>query len=115
MRGRPTKAPHDKRTEQVPPIRVTLAERLTIDERAAVVGLSVTDYCRHAILDKPLQIAAARDAGYGPVLAELTRIGVNLNQIARRLNAGGKVPPDIAATINALRGLMTALDPMGAE
>lgn len=43
---------------------------------------------------------------YTPVLAELKRIGNNLNQIARKLNSGDKSPPDFTEVIAGQRTIM---------
>lgn len=111
MAGRPTKPPAEKRTEQVPPLRVTLAEKLLIEERAALAGLTVTDYCRHVVFDRPLRVDAPQSSEHGAVLAELTRIGVNLNQIARHANSTGVVAGNLAAMQAQLAALAARLDP----
>ena len=40
---------------------------------------------------------------YTPVITELKRIGNNLNQIARRLNSGGHLPPDFTEVMEGQR------------
>jgi len=68
--------------------RLTLQEMLAVRERAARAGQSLSDYARAAALG-----AAARPNGRLPFAMEpasfhqIRRLGVNLNQIARRLNA----------------------------
>jgi len=91
--------------------RLTLAELLTLRERAARAGQSVSDYARAAALG-----AAPRSRPNGrPPLAfepasfhQIHRLGVNLNQIARRLNAQDlpappELPPLLADIQAALR------------
>jgi len=77
-------------------LRLTLAELLTLRERAARTGRSVSDYARAAALD-----AAPRSRPNGYALQpasyhEIRRLGVNLKQIARRLNAQDRpAPPEL--------------------
>jgi hypothetical protein len=74
-------------------IRLTTTERATIAAAAERGGLSVAGYARSALLSAP----PVRQARRPPVerlelarlLAELGRVGSNVNQIARTLNAGG--------------------------
>lgn len=111
MAGRPRKPPAEKRTEQVPPLRVTPDEMARIELDAVRLGLTITDYCRHAALDRPVRVIVAQRADHGPILSELTRIGVNLNQIARAANATGALAADLPDTLAQLRALMVRLDP----
>jgi hypothetical protein len=74
-------------------IRLTTTERATIAAAAERGGLSVAGYARSVLLSAP----PVRQARRPPVerlelarlLAELGRVGSNVNQIARALNAGG--------------------------
>lgn len=109
--ARPTKPPHEKRTERLPYARLTVTERLAVETAANAAGLSVSEYARRAVLG--LRIEAAPPVAGVPVglLSELARIGNNLNQIARRTNVSGAVPvylPDVieqlTATLDRLAG-----------
>lgn len=82
--GRPIKLEHEKRSEQVK-TRFTLAEIDHLRTQANTAGLTLADYVRRC----SLQMRVLEKSG-GPtpqVISELIRIGNNLNQIARALNA----------------------------
>jgi len=70
--------------------RLTLEELLTLRQRAARASQSLSDYARAAALGAA---ARTRPNGRLPFAMEpasfhqIRRLGVNLNQIARRLNA----------------------------
>ena len=88
--------------------RLTLKEAVLLRERAAHAGQSVSDYARTAALG-----AAARSRPNGHALEpasfhQTRRLGVNLNQIARRLSAQDlpappELPPLLADIQAALR------------
>ncbi|GAC1632161.1 MAG: hypothetical protein NVS9B10_26310 [Nevskia sp.] len=90
----------------------TFRLRLTADEHAALQTLSArTGICRSRLARKAIrelvtgnvdllqreQIAALE------VARQLRHIGVNLNQIARHLNAEGRVGKSLSAEVAALR------------
>jgi len=95
-------------------------ERAEIEARAEKAGLTVAGYLRAVVFgkDTPQPRAARRAtieaATLQRLLAELGKIGSNLNQIARRVNQdlGFDTPifAELAAELRAaLRGLMQAL------
>lgn len=98
--GRPIKLEHEKRSEQVK-TRFTIAEIDHLRANANRAGLTLADYVRRC----SLQMRILEKAG-GPtpqVLSELSRIGNNLNQIARALNTHRQpVPPEVNAAIAQL-------------
>ena len=95
--GRPRMAKGEGRTASLPPVRITPAELAIVQEQAARAGLSLSDFSRRVILRK--RVAPAITDTDEAALAELARIGVNLNQLARRANASGKVPPQLAEAL----------------
>ena len=65
--------------------RLTPAEALTLKANAAAAGLTVSEFCRRRILGLTVTPPAARaDAA---LIAEVNRIGVNVNQLAHAFNA----------------------------
>ena len=66
--------------------------------KAKEAGLSVNEFI--ITCSQRLQIDCT---DYTPVIAELKRIGNNLNQIARRLNSGGHLPPDFTEVAESQR------------
>ncbi len=108
--ARPKKPVDQVRNRRVE-VRLTSQEERTLQGQAAERGLTISDLLRMAALGlKPrLQKATPYRAALIRGLAELGKIGSNVNQIARALNrspqAGQRIPGDIIA--NALHGLHT--------
>ena len=89
--ARPTKAPHEKRSASLPPVRVTQAELHSLQEQAEAVRLSPSEFIRQRVLSG--RITPPRSPAQASLIAELNRVGVNLNQIARQLNRGRSPDP----------------------
>jgi hypothetical protein len=101
--------------------RLTLEEAVALRERAARARQSLSDYARHAALVYRSHSGGPREAIHpfamdSATFHEIRRLGVNLNQIARRLNAQDMPPPPelgpLLADIHA--ALKKALRPYGA-
>ena len=97
-------------------VRFTAAERLAIAERAAGDGMTVSDWLRaHAVKGAPAKIGARPPAKRPPptridaaTYEELRKQGVNLNQIAHRLNKQDMpCPPEIHQILHEIRKLIT--------
>lgn len=98
--------------------RLTLEEAITLRERAARAGKSMSDYARDAALGPPIRRPAlARPFAMEPAsFHQIRRLGVNLNQIAHRLNALDLPPPPELAPLIAeiqatLRKALATHDP----
>lgn len=91
--ARPRKDPTKALTEHLPPVRVTLEDRQRIEAKALKAGLSVSDYIRRVAVTGKVAIKNELSASRmdTETLAELNRIGNNINQIAYHLNAGNAV------------------------
>ncbi|AEV99697.1 hypothetical protein A4D02_35455 [Niastella koreensis] len=102
---RPRKHHTDRRTKRVE-LRLTEAEEAALVRQAADDGLSVSDFIRKAALGKKpvVRKATPERAAFIKGLAELGKIGSNVNQIAKALNT------DLAAhqQISVPSELMTA-------
>lgn len=94
--GRPRKHPNEQRSVQNKQ-RYTQAEVDYIGLMAERAGLTVSDFIRRAALR--ISIQPPRPSEEREALRELSRIGVNLNQIARALNRGRETPPYIEDAI----------------
>jgi hypothetical protein len=91
--GRPTKK--ERRDQQVN-IKLTLREIDFVRARAGAAGMRPVDFGRAQLLaDRPLPRAASSTAPHLDTLflLQLSRIGNNLNQIARKFNQTGFCPP----------------------
>ena len=110
--------PRIDQTEQLSE-RVTLrfspAEIAAVRSKAETARRSVSAFARAAILRGKVQVAMKAQAD-AALIAELKRIGVNLNQIARAVNAnGGQVPPELVYVLDQLEQLVMELIGHGSE
>ena len=96
-RGRPP-LPAEERRSHRPVVCLTAAEAAEIAARAAEARLAPAVYMRRRALGRPVRRAAVRRRGAAE-LRELTRIGVNLNQIARPVNGGAPAPRGTRAVV----------------
>lgn len=100
--------PDDKRRDDtLPVVRVTAAERADVERKASASGVSLTEFCRRAVFGtkaRPVMPKADAEA-----IAALNRVGVNLNQIARHMNAGRNAPADLHATLADVRAAIEAV------
>lgn len=91
--------------------RVTETEYAAIEERARRAGLSTAAYLRACALGdsgpRAKRSPTVNGALLGTALADLNRVGNNLNQIAHHLNAGGH--PNHILMVEARAELVTCL------
>lgn len=85
--ARPTRG--DESRSEIITVRVTRAERVRLEQRAAAAGLSASALAAQLLAKGQVTVQTKpRTAALAPELtAEFKRIGVNINQIARALNA----------------------------
>jgi hypothetical protein len=98
----------DSRTEVIT-IRVTRAEKVRLDHRAATAGLSLSSWAARALADGRVTVETRPAVRMLPpeLVAEFKRIGNNLNQIAHALNArksvaDGRVAREFADFLTAM-------------
>ena len=89
-------------------VRVTEAEAEELQERAQAARLSMGAYLRRRGLGQRVRIVAERRMGAAE-LRELNRIGVNLNQMARAMNAGAVAGPGTREAVERVGELVAAL------
>ena len=106
--ARPKKQEHEKRSEKLTTVRVTPAERIFIEDKAAAAGFTVTDFLRTLALHE--EVKPRKTKLESSVLVELNRIGNNVNQIARVVNIGRIDTNLIQSSLNELRELMAKID-----
>jgi hypothetical protein len=103
--GRPRKSPEERR-QNGPNPRMTTAERAEVERNAAILGVSPSDFVRRRSLGYRLPAALAVQRHLAALAVALLRIGVNLNQIARHMNAGRGAPPDLSALIARINAIL---------
>ena len=108
--GRPQLAPDERRDDRLSGLRVTAAERAMIEANAARAGLLVMDYIRQAATGaKIVERASGRSLIPPGLLADLARVGNNLNQIAHAAHLGRDLRHNAEATLADLRALLDAI------
>jgi len=112
--ARPKIDPTERRTAQVS-VAVSPAEMAALQEKAARAGMNVTAFARAAALSRKLPTAPASSVDF-ETRQELRRIGVNLNQIAKALNARREaLPASLVATCEKLDALFDRIMADGAQ
>jgi uncharacterized protein YgfB (UPF0149 family) len=89
-------------------MRVTPTEKRTLAARAEAAGVELSDYVRGLLLDaKPKRTKATTERrALIEALAELGKIGSNVNQLARDHNRGESVEgARLAAMLDTLEGI----------
>ena len=105
--ARPRLDVSDRRTRIVG-VRLTLSEADDLAARAAASGLTTAAYVRRAALGRRIRSARVLRLSAEDRL-ELGRIGVNLNQVARSMNAGIPAPPGTRETVERIGELVAEL------
>jgi hypothetical protein len=100
--GRP-KLPPGERRDVPTTVMMTEIERAQLENLAASHGLSVSEFVRRRVRSAPLPKAAGDRVLDAKLATALLRLGVNLNQIARHMNAGRHAPPDLPALIDTIK------------
>ncbi len=103
--ARPRKQTAAKR-HHVISFRLTPEEHANLAERAARTGQNLGDFVRASAFKSRVVVSEAPPALPVEVLAELNRIGVNLNQIARVANATGNIPPGLPPLLFRLNAFL---------
>ena len=103
--ARPRKAPEERRVNGPNP-RMTTAEKAEVEQHAAILGISPSEFMRRRSLNYRLPAALAVQRHVAALAVALLRIGVNLNQIAHHTNAGRGAPPDLSALIARIEAIL---------
>ena len=82
-------------------MRLTEEERLHLDQLAQESGLSRSNVIRACL--EQTEIRPRQPAEIGDLYREINRIGVNINQIARSVNAGIATAEDARQALFLLR------------
>lgn len=82
-------------------IRVNEVQYAKIQVSARIMGLSVSKYCKHLVIQSKLRDPKFSDEEYHQLIVNLSRIGNNINQMARRLNqADSEIASEELAMLN---------------
>ena len=82
-------------------LRLNTAELEKLDKNAKRCGLSRSAYLRALIMKTPVKECQAKELR--DLYAEINKIGSNINQIARSVNAGIATPETAAESLFLLR------------
>ncbi len=87
--------------------RLSNAEFTRIAHRAAAANLRIGDLARQLVLARTDKIRLTVQTQSDPaLLAQLNRIGVNLNQLVKNAHNFGRVSPDITRTCKTISDLI---------
>ena len=113
--ARPKADPTDRRDMRVN-LRVSPVEFAAIQEKAEATGQPLAAFARAAVLSRKLPAAAHGPAVDFETKQELRRIGVNLNQIAKALNARREaVPHSLDRVCKELEGILDRMTGYGPQ
>ena len=113
--ARPKIDPMKRRTAQVS-VAVSPAELAALQEKADRAGMNVTAFTRASALSRKLPAPSTASPVDFETRAELRRIGTNLNQIAKAMNAGRDgIPASLTATCQKLDALFDRIMPDGSQ
>ena len=94
---------------------VTTSERADLDARAARTGETLSQLCRRVLLAEPGHMPPPRTdpAAVRALVFELSKVGTNLNQLARRSNEAAKIGGE--KELAALMAMETELRSLNAQ
>lgn len=99
--GRPKLSPEERRDCQTT-VLYTIQERAELERRCHALGLTLSEYIRRRTLGIPLPPQSADRETRDKLATSLLRIGVNLNQITKHINAGRHAPPELPAIVDTI-------------
>lgn len=105
--ARPTKDDATKLSQTLPSVRCTEDEKNLILNKAALAGQSVSEFMRNMALKG--QIIVRESSLNIEAAMQLRKLGVNLNQQTKKLNATGVLPIEL---VTLWRKLENVLDQM---
>ncbi len=111
--ARPTKPDHERKTRRINFV-VTDIEGAQFEQAAKAHGLGLSEFFRRLASNARLPSAAVDRQAQAEATTALLRLGVNLNQIAKHVNAGRAVPDGkLADLITRIHSAMDTLDESG--
>jgi hypothetical protein len=96
--ARPPKNDDEKRSYFTPPARLTEEENTLFHELVLQSGLSKSDFVRHAILNKKINVIHKKGFAFSD-RQEFRALANNLNQMTLRFHATDRPPPSFLADL----------------
>ena len=84
--------------------RLTEEEKQDFDERKEASGLSQTDFIRQAVFHSKINLIIQKECNIDQLeklIGEYGKIGSNLNQIAKHMNASGTITANIVEEVRS--------------
>ncbi len=103
LRGRTTKPVSEKQSKKIM-LRLTPSEYATICQKAEASGVGLAEFCRRSALSRRIEAKADAEA-----VRQLSKIGVNINQVAKHYNQGTKAEESLRELVKQLREIMGRL------
>lgn len=103
--ARPRKATADRHSETVC-FTIRQVDLVTVRQRAAAAGLSLSAYIRTLLLNRKLAVPSPRALDHD-TYDQLRRIGVNLNQAVHRLHVTGRPSAALISAADAVERFIT--------
>lgn len=96
----PPKEKREKRTEVLPPLRVTKGEDVLFKAKALNAGMTLSEFQRQSMIDC---VIILHDSEVDKRLTyQLSSLGNNLNQLSKRANIHGELDPIDCDRLNEL-------------
>ena len=106
--ARPRKTSDDKQSDRIV-IRVTRSEKAHVKQIAAGIPMTLSEYGRLMLFNGKIEVRQP-DTLDARTFAELSAIGNNLNQMARRFNATDHPPPPhFSSLLDRLDRILTGM------
>lgn len=94
-------------------VRLTPEEKAEVEEASRRFGLTPASYAREQMLNRKALRSVRRPSIerelLAKTLAQLGKVGSNMNQIARAANIGKEIGCELDSALTALRGIMVLL------
>ncbi len=100
--GAPMNSPEQRRDVRTA-IMLTAIERAELEDRARAHGLTLSEFVRRQALGIVTPAAAIKTQSRSVLATALLRLGVNLNQITKHMNAGRAESIQLPALIGDIR------------
>ena len=105
--ARPKLPPQDQKSKRMI-VRLTPIEHAQAQLAADQAGIGISEFARRRLMGVRLPASPTEEKLNADAVAALNRIGINLNQIAKRINSGGGV--NVGKIMDALERIDAEMD-----